>query len=104
LQYIKYKYKGSTVKLDFGFDKFGQLIYVGVPQFLNVPHLKLFEIISGMFLQSVRNLYFNAMLPQSINAMAFEDSLQMVENAMVQNFHVHHPEVIVYAEGVTITN
>lgn len=56
LQYLKYKYKGSIVKVDFGFDQNGQLLTVAIPQFLNIPHVKVFEIISGMFIQSLLNV------------------------------------------------
>ena len=75
LAYIKYKYKGSTVKIDYSFDSTGKLIAVGIPQFLNLPHLKVFEIISGMFIQSVINIpptTVNLTLPTSTTFTPFQ--------------------------------
>jgi hypothetical protein len=54
LSYLKYKYKGSVVKIQTDYDSQGNLIGVSIPQFLNIPHAQLFQIISAMFIHGLR--------------------------------------------------
>lgn len=54
LAYVKYKYKGSTVKFTPGYDAQGNLVRLNLPQFLNLSHTDMAKVILGQFVQSMR--------------------------------------------------
>jgi hypothetical protein len=55
LQYIKFKWKGSIIKVGYGYDANGLLTSVTIPSCMNLSHWEILELINGLFIQSIGN-------------------------------------------------
>lgn len=56
LNYLKYKYRGSEVKINFGYNADGKLMKINVPSFLNLSHKEIFDIINRFYIERINTI------------------------------------------------
>ena len=80
LNYIQYKYKGSTVKIGFGYDTNGKMNKILIPPFLNLKHKEIFDIVNRFYIERINVIQ----LIQLINRIALIDAISSVTIANIK--------------------
>lgn len=56
LQYLQFKYKGSNVQINFGYDQNGKLNKIFIPAFLNLSQKEIFDIVNRFYIERINTI------------------------------------------------
>lgn len=76
LNYITYRYKGSTVKIGFGYDANGKMNKILIPPFLNLKHKEVFDIVNRFYIERINTIQ----LIKLIDKITLVDTIAAITN------------------------
>jgi len=56
IQKIKYRYKGSWIEVQLGYDNTGHLVSYSIPKFMNLTHYEILTLLNMLFVQSINQV------------------------------------------------